>query len=144
MRKKPIALARSIPGFIGNRLQYAMLREAEYLLQHGIAGKEDIDAAVTYSIGRRYAVTGRLESADMGGLDVFHAVSSHLYPDLAVQRQPLQTMNDLVEKGHYGIKSGKGFYEWSESRANHIRQSREDFLIQRLLEDRLAEHRQDE
>ncbi|WJH33698.1 3-hydroxyacyl-CoA dehydrogenase family protein [Paenibacillus sp. CC-CFT747] len=135
MRKKPIRLAKTIPGFIGNRLQYAMLREAEYLLEQGVASREDIDAAVTYSLGRRYAVTGPLISADLGGLDVFHAVSAYLYPDLASHTAPLPTMQELVKRGHYGAKSGKGFCDWEAAAATEIPQNRKSFLIQCLKRD---------
>src|SRR5699024_3513626 len=82
MNKKAIVLNKEIPGFIGNRLQYALFREAQALLDAGAASKEDIDAAVTYSIGRRLPVTGPLMSADMGGLDVFSSISNYLFEDL--------------------------------------------------------------
>src|SRR5699024_59206 len=71
MNKQPILIHKEIPGFIGNRLQYALFREAQALLDQGAASKEDIDAAVTYSIGRRLSLTGPLMTADLGGLDVF-------------------------------------------------------------------------
>src|SRR5690606_16016514 len=71
MKKKPIEVKKEVPGFVANRLQFALFREAQYILENGIASKEDIDAAVVYSIGRRLSVTGPLVSADMGGLDIF-------------------------------------------------------------------------
>ena len=81
MNKKPILINKEVPGFIGNRLQYALFREAQSLLDEGVATKEDIDAAVTYSIGRRLPITGPLMTADMGGLDVFSAISNYLFED---------------------------------------------------------------
>src|SRR5699024_5170663 len=112
IKKKPIVLKKEITGFIGNRLQYAMLREAQYLLDNGYADKEDIDASVTYSIGRRYPVTGPLMTADLGGLDVFSAISNYLFKELSTADYSGETIMNLVEQGQHGNKNGQGLYEW--------------------------------
>lgn len=135
MNKKPILLHKELPGFIGNRLQYALFREAQALLDAGAASKEDIDAAVTYSIGRRLPVTGPLMTADMGGLDVFSAISNYLFEDLANDQRSGETLSKLAEAQKLGDKTGEGFYSWEPEVSKAINQQREKTLIQFLKND---------
>ncbi|MBL7699914.1 MAG: hypothetical protein JNK79_17230 [Chitinophagaceae bacterium] len=135
MNKKTIELKKSIPGFIGNRLQYALFREAQFLLEEGIASKEDIDAVVTYSIGRRLPVTGPFLSADMGGLDVFAAISNYLFKDLSNADHALPTLQKLVAEDNLGVKSGKGYYEWDKVFSAAMIRERESELIRFLKKD---------
>ena len=135
MNKKPIVLHKELPGFIGNRLQYALFREAQALLDAGAASKEDIDAAVTYSIGRRLPVTGPLMTADMGGLDVFSAISNYLFEDLANDQRSGETLTNLVEQQKLGDKSGEGFYSWEPEVSEQVNRKREKTLIQFLKND---------
>ncbi|MCM3757995.1 3-hydroxyacyl-CoA dehydrogenase NAD-binding domain-containing protein [Sporosarcina aquimarina] len=136
MNKKPVLLKKEIPGFIGNRLQYALFREAQYLLDIGAATKEDIDAAVTYSIGRRLPITGPLMTADMGGLDVFSAISNYLFSELSTAQQSGETLTRLVDEKHLGDKNGQGFYEWDEKTSKEVNEERERTLIHFLKYDR--------
>lgn len=135
MNKKPILLNKELPGFIGNRLQYALFREAQALLDSGAATKEDIDAAVTYSIGRRLPVTGPLMTADMGGLDVFSAISNYLFEDLANDKRSGETLTNLVDNKKLGDKSGKGFYDWEPAVSMKLNAEREQTLIHFLKND---------
>ncbi|RNF38368.1 3-hydroxyacyl-CoA dehydrogenase family protein [Planococcus salinus] len=135
MNKKPILLKKEIPGFIGNRLQYALFREAQALLDAGAATKEDIDAAVTYSIGRRLPVTGPLMTADMGGLDIFSAISNYLFADLSNDQQSGETLSRLVDEKKLGDKSGEGFYQWERNESERINAEREQTLIHFLKKD---------
>lgn len=135
INKKPIVMKKEIIGFIGNRLQYAMLREAQYLLDNGYADKEDIDASVTHSIGRRYPVTGPLMTADLGGLDVFSAISNYLFKELSTADYSGEAIMHLVEQGQYGSKNGQGFYEWGEEASKEINSRREKVLIEFLKND---------
>ena len=135
MKKKPVLLNREIPGFIGNRLQYALFREAQSLLDAGVATKEDIDAAVTYSIGRRLPVTGPLMTADMGGLDVFSAISNYLFEDLSTDQKSGRVLTQLVEEHKLGDKSGEGFYTWDEQFSQLKNVEREQMLIHFLKGD---------
>jgi 3-hydroxybutyryl-CoA dehydrogenase len=111
--KQPVVLDREIDGFIGNRLQFALLREALALWAAGVASAEAIDLAVKTSFGRRLAVTGPLESADLGGLDTFHAFCALLFPGLDASGAPPAAMAQLVRDGHRGFASGRGLYDWS-------------------------------
>lgn len=135
MKKRPIEVKKDIPGFVGNRLQYALFREAQYILEQGAATVEDIDMAVRYSIARRLPVTGPFMTADMGGLDVFDAISNYLFADLSDAKGSLATMRSLVENGHFGQKSGRGFYEWPKEFAERMNRLRERELIRFLKED---------
>ena len=133
--KKPIPLRREAPGFIGNRLQFALLREAMYIVEEGIASKEAVDATVRYSMGRRLGVTGPLESADLGGLDVFNNISKYLMPDLCATHDVSKLMTTTVEKGDLGAKTGTGFYKWTPETLAEIRKMREKVLIEWLRKD---------
>lgn len=139
INKKPIVLKKEITGFIGNRLQYAMFREAQYLLDNGYADKEDIDASVTHSIGRRYPVTGPLMTADMGGLDVFSAISDYLFKELSSQEQSGETISNLVNQGKFGIKNGEGFYEWNQEFSERVNRERDRVLLNFLEQDKTGD-----
>ena len=111
--KQPVVLEREIDGFLGNRLQFALLREALALWAGGVASAEAIDLAVKMAFGRRLAVTGPLESADLGGLDTFHAFAAFLFPGLDRSPAPPTALEDLVRAGHRGVSTGRGVYDWT-------------------------------
>ncbi|CAL1520339.1 3-hydroxyacyl-CoA dehydrogenase NAD-binding domain-containing protein [Chitinophaga sp. MM2321] len=135
MHKKTIEVKKEIPGFVGNRLQAALLREAQFLLEEGVASKEDIDAAVVYGIGRRLPVTGPLASADMGGLDIFAAISDYLFQDLSNATGAFPTLKKLVAAQKFGIKSGEGYYQWNTAFAEMMNTKRETELIRFMKAD---------
>lgn len=135
MNKQAVLLKKELPGFIGNRLQFALFREAQALLDAGVASKEDIDAAVTYSIGRRLPVTGPLQTADLGGLDIFYAISDYLFEDLSTDRKPGRTLSALAGNGELGAKTGSGFYDWPEVQSKAVQAKREEALIHFLKQD---------
>jgi 3-hydroxybutyryl-CoA dehydrogenase len=112
--KKPILVKHDIPGFVGNRLQFAVMREALHLLNTGVATAEDIDTAMSSGPGLRYAMFGPLRTADLGGLDVFHAISQYLFAELNADSKPSPILEKLVSNGHLGAKSGAGFYSYSQ------------------------------
>lgn len=134
--KKPVALKREALGFIGNRLQFALLREALHIVEEGIASPEAVDTAVKYSIGRRLATTGPLESADLGGLDVFYNITSYLYADLCDRKEPSPTLKNAAEKGEFGAKTGCGIYKWQPEALAKIKRTREDNLVEWLQKDK--------
>jgi 3-hydroxybutyryl-CoA dehydrogenase len=136
MNKEPVELKKDVLGSIVNRLQYALFREAQYIVEMGVASIEDIDAAVRYSIGRRLSVTGPFMTADMGGLDVFDSISSYLFPDLSTHSASYSKMRAYVDGEHYGQKNGQGFYEWTPEFSRQMNQEREQELIDWLKKDR--------
>jgi 3-hydroxybutyryl-CoA dehydrogenase len=130
--KKPILILKPLQGFVGNRLQIALFREALNLLEKGVATVEDIDTAVTYGPGFRYAVLGPFKVADYGGLDVFYHLSKELYKDLACTTEPQETLATLVQEGKLGVKSGRGFYSYQGKSANDTLADRDKKLLRIL------------
>ncbi len=130
--KKPVALRREALGFIGNRLQLALLREALHIVEEGIATPEAVDMAVKYGIGRRLPVTGPLESADLGGLDIFYNIASYLNADLCDRKDVSPLLGACVARHDLGAKTGQGLYAWKAEDLERLRQERERALIQWL------------
>ncbi|MDF9759857.1 3-hydroxybutyryl-CoA dehydrogenase [Peribacillus simplex] len=113
--KSPILLKKEIAGFIANRLQTALMREAFYLLKEGVADAEDIDTAITAGPGFRWAFTGPIEIADFGGLDTWQRVFDNVSPVLDQSKEAPDMIRDLVAKGKLGTKSGEGIFTYEES-----------------------------
>ena len=114
MGRRAVILRKNIPGFIGNRLQHAMLREALYLIEQGIATPEQIDEVVLYGFGPRYSSIGPMEHYDCAGLPLQKQVQSGLFPELCNATKPPQILFDLLDEGHLGMKSGRGMLDWSK------------------------------
>lgn len=121
--KKPVALLKEAPGFVGNRLQFALLREALYCVKEGIATPEAVDTVCKYSIGRRLSVTGPLETADLGGLDIFYNISAYLNADLADDKDGSAIMKKCVDEGNLGAKTGTGLYPWKPEELAEIKKN---------------------
>ncbi len=111
--KVPVKVKKDVPGFLANRLQHALCREAYALIESGVATPEDVDLAVRFSFGFRYIAVGPVMQRDHAGLDVHCAAAATIYPDLADNKEPARVLRDLVAAGHVGIKAGRGFYEWT-------------------------------
>lgn len=127
--KKPIRVLKDIPGLIANRILHALAREVFHLIEIGAASPEDIDRALKFGPGFRSATTGILESADMGGLDVWCAVEDNLFPELDSATAANSFLRGKVEQSKLGLKSGEGFYEYPEE----IRQQVREAFNRRLL-----------
>ncbi len=136
--KEPVVIDREVPGFIGNRIQFAALREAWALFAAGIASAEAIDAVVRNSIGRRLGVTGPIESADLGGLDTMVAFARFLQPHLDASPLPPPALENLVAAGHRGLASGRGVYDWSKRDGAALLDGRKAELFRWLKADRAA------
>ncbi|USK79338.1 3-hydroxyacyl-CoA dehydrogenase family protein [Peribacillus frigoritolerans] len=113
--KSPILLKKEIAGFIANRLQTALMREAFYLLKEGVADAVDIDTAITAGPGFRWAFTGPIEIADFGGLDTWQRVFDNVSPVLDQSKEAPDLIRDLVAEGKLGTKSGEGIFTYEES-----------------------------
>lgn len=111
--KLPVLVRKDIPGFIANRLQHALAREAMSLLEKDVASAEDIDTVAKWALGIRLAITGPLEQRDINGLDVHHAITEYLYPDLENRQTASRELSERVAHGQLGVKSGHGFYDWT-------------------------------
>jgi 3-hydroxybutyryl-CoA dehydrogenase len=127
--KTPILLKKEVPGFIANRLQAAIVREAFHLLKEGVADACDIDTAVTAGPGFRWAFIGPIETADFGGLDTWKRVMDNLAPELDQSERAPEILNERVEKGNLGTKSGQGIYSYADiSVAEKIKKRDENFI----------------
>ena len=120
--KKPVVIQKEVPGFVANRLQIALLREALYLVEQGVVTARDIDMILSSGIGRRWAVAGVFEVFELAGQDLILAAASYLLPHLDASREPSRVLREKVERGELGVKSGKGFYEWDPDSAEALRQ----------------------
>jgi 3-hydroxybutyryl-CoA dehydrogenase len=125
---EPVVLTKAIPGFVGNRLQFAVLREALNIVRSGAATPDVVDRVMKASLGRRWGFVGPLEGADMGGLDTFLDISTHLMPELAKDEDVLDLLRAQVNAGRVGLRSGAGFYEWDEAHLAQVKEGRKRLI----------------
>lgn len=111
-----VMVKRDIPGFLANRLQHALMREAWSLIDRGIASPEDVDKAVRFGFGMRYLAAGPVLQKEHSGLDVNFLASSSVFPDLCNDDRPPPVLADKVQRGELGMKTGQGFWTWSAGR----------------------------
>jgi 3-hydroxybutyryl-CoA dehydrogenase len=111
--KKPAHVKKDVPGFIGNRLQHALWREAISLVENGICDAETVDEVIKASFGRRLAVLGPLANADLVGTDLTLAIHETVLPAIESRPRPSAYLRKLVAEGKLGFKSGEGFCKWS-------------------------------
>src|SRR6202158_2175146 len=119
--KKPAHVKKDVPGFIGNRLQHALWREAIALVEHGICDAKTVDDVVKASFGRRLAVLGPIENADQVGTDLTLAIHDVVLPAIENRPGPSPYLQDLVANGKLGFKSGEGFQKWSPDQQAALR-----------------------
>jgi 3-hydroxybutyryl-CoA dehydrogenase len=112
--KLPVRVGRDVPGFIGNRLQHALWREAIALVAEGVCDAETVDLVVRNTIGLRLATLGPLENADYIGLDLTLAIHEAVLPSLNSEPHPSPLLRDLVADGQLGARSGHGFLDWPQ------------------------------
>jgi 3-hydroxybutyryl-CoA dehydrogenase len=132
--KVPVRVLKDVPGFLGNRLQHAMWREAISLCEKNIASAEDIDKVVKYGFGARMPFIGPLETADLAGLGLTRDIHRYLFPFLESSRQPSPALEDLVAAGATGVRAGRGFYEWPPEKARQVIQQRDAVLLRIIHE----------
>jgi 3-hydroxyacyl-CoA dehydrogenase len=113
MGKSPVIVQKEVPGFIVNRLQFALWREAWHIVEQGIASPHDVDTVVADSFGRRLNLIGVFNAGDLGGWDIIATAASYMLPHLSRTTELPQLIKDKVSKGELGVKTGKGFYEWN-------------------------------
>ncbi len=119
--KTPVMVEKDVPGFIGNRLQHALWREAISLVENGICDAKAVDTVIKSSFGRRLAVLGPLENADLVGTDLTLDIHENVLFDLESRPEPSPYLRKLVENGRLGMKSGQGFRTWTEDEAKSVR-----------------------
>jgi len=128
--KHPIRCMKDVPGFVANRLQHALWREAISIVEHGIADAATVDEAIKNSIGIRLAVLGPVENADMVGLDLTLAIHNTVLKDLEASPNPSPLLQEKIKKGELGFKSGKGLYDkWTQEDITRVRSNLLKYLI---------------
>lgn len=130
--KEPVVVQKDVPGFIGNRIQFAVFREALNIVEKGIATFEDVDRAMKYGPGFRYPIIGPLETADLGGLDTFYYISSYLFNDLSDVKEPQEILKKLMNNKELGVKSKKGFYDYSYGKDEEAIKRRDKMFFKML------------
>ncbi|MBI1787337.1 MAG: 3-hydroxyacyl-CoA dehydrogenase family protein [Acidobacteria bacterium] len=134
--KTPVVVKKDRPGQLGNRLQMALVREAIHIVAEGIADVEDVDLAAKSGFGLRLPVYGIFEHQDMVGLDMAFSIVDYVSGDLYNQPHAPALMKQLVDRGDLGVKSGKGFYDWSTKDAAAVRARRDQFVLDFLRRSR--------
>jgi 3-hydroxybutyryl-CoA dehydrogenase len=127
----PVLVRKDCLGFIANRLQHALWREALAIVEQGIASPDDVDEAMKTSFGARTPVLGIFEHMDLVGLDLVHYMHTYLLPDLDTQDGPNPTLRERVARGDLGAKTGRGFYDWSIKSAADVLYARDTELLER-------------
>ena len=129
LNKQPVVV-KDINGFIINRIQFAVLREALYIVDSGAATFEDVDTVLKAGMGLRYAALGPFGVADFGGLDTFEHINSYLNADLCDSKEGSARLKAMVEAGKLGVKSGEGFYDYSGEKAQKAIRDRDRLYIE--------------
>lgn len=130
--KMPVKVLKDVPGFVGNRMQHALWREAIQLVERGIASAEDVDNVVRYSFGLRMAFLGPLATADLAGLDLTYEIHQDLLPELDCSPEPSPLLAEKYHQGQVGAKSGKGFFDWSPEKLAKLLARRDEVLLKIL------------
>jgi 3-hydroxybutyryl-CoA dehydrogenase len=119
--KHAVHVKKDVPGFVGNRLQHALWREAIALVENGVCDAQTVDEVIKNSFGVRIAALAPLENADLVGLDLTEDIHKVILPDISRSQAPSALLVEKVRKGELGVKSGKGFYDWTPERADEVR-----------------------
>lgn len=130
--KIPI-VCKDVPGFVGNRLLHAMWREALHLVGSGVCSAEDVDRITKWTFALRLPVLGPIENMDYVGLDATERIQRYMGPELANNKTPDPCLTEKLERGDLGVKSGRGFYDWSERNIEQLLEHR-DRQVARQLE----------
>jgi len=132
----PVLIKKDVPGFVENRVLYAMLREVVDLVEHGVIDAEDMDTCVSWGIGFKTAVIGPMALLDMAGLDIYRSVSSFLNKELCTRANVSPLVAERHDEGRLGLKSGSGIYDYDLDAIPALQRARADKLIaiRRVLE----------
>lgn len=122
VKREAVVIKKDAPGFVANRLQYAMLREAIHIVEEGIALPEDVDRVLKYSFIPRYTSIGIFEHFDNCGLDLTADICRYLYPELCTADSVQNLVQKHCEKEEYGVKSKKGIYDWEKKDMEDFRE----------------------
>jgi len=128
--KHPVRVNKDVPGFVGNRLQHALWREAISIVERGIADPATVDECIKFGFGLRLPVLGPLETADMVGTDLTLAIHNYILKYIESSPEPSPLLKKKVEEGDLGFKSGRGFQEWTPEEAQRSRKRLQEYLLE--------------
>ncbi len=124
----PVIVKRDLPGFLANRLQHALAREAFAMIDDGVATAQDVDNAVRFGFGFRFLAAGPVLQRDHAGVEVHTAAAATMYPSLSAATVPAKALRDKVAAGKLGMKTGEGFFQWTAESAAVERKRYDDLL----------------
>ncbi len=127
--KHPVKVEKDVPGFIGNRLQHALWREAISIVEHGIADASAVDECVKFGFGLRLPILGPIENADMVGLDLTLSIHDYILKYIESSPNPSPLLKEKVKKGEIGFKSERGFYQWTGNRHKESTKNLQEYLM---------------
>lgn len=130
--KKPVLCKKDVPGFVANRLQHALWREAFYMVQEGIADPATVDDACKYGPGLRWPVLGPMENSDMVGIQLSYNIHNYVLKYLADNHEPSRCLKEMLDRGEEGFASGKGWQEWTAGEMEASRVTLREYLIDSL------------
>ena len=130
--KKPVLCKKDVPGFIANRLQHALWREAFYMVENGIADAKTVDDACKYGPGLRWPAMGPMENSDLVGIDLTYNIHKYLLGTLADNHEPSYVLQDMLSRGEVGMKSGKGWQRWTPEQAAVSKANLRSYLVDRF------------
>ena len=130
--KAPVIVKKDLPGQLANRILQAVIREASYIVESGLATAEDVDTAIKMGMGIRLPAWGPLEHIDAVGLDLALSVQNRVLPALFNDPGPTHQLKNLVDKGNLGYKTGAGFYDWKVKDMDSLSQTRDQLVMQTL------------
>lgn len=131
LKKIPAQVNRSVPGFVVNRVQHALMRECFYLIEQGIIEPDELDKLIKSTLGIRLAVNGPCVQRDFNGLDTHLSIAEYIYPSLCHRESPPDMLRAFVAQGKLGVKSSQGFYTWNDETSREAK-SEEAKKIQQL------------
>lgn len=134
----PVVIKKDVPGFVENRVLYALLREVVDLVEQGVIEPEDIDTCVSWGIGYKLSIVGPMALLDMAGMDIYRSVSSFLNEELCDRKDVAPMVEEKIKSGKLGIKSGEGIYKYAPEDLADLQKSRaQKFVaVRRILEGR--------
>lgn len=133
--KHPVKVQKDVPGFVANRLQHALWREAFAIIDAGICDAATVDECIRFGPGLRWPILGPVENADMVGLDLTKAIHDYILPHINADPTPSKTLEELVTSGHLGFKSNQGFQTWSDEEIAASRKRLMDYLLQQQVDE---------
>jgi len=128
--KKPILCKKDVPGFIANRLQHALWREAIYMVENGIADPKTVDDACKYGPGLRWPVLGPMENSDLVGIELTSSIQEYILKSLADNHEPSYLIKEMLDRGDLGMKTGKGWQEWTPEQITALTSGLREHLVE--------------